>query len=95
MEYPGGFNRRKGSKTRILYSPSTHRVIARVSADLIGTIQLDKTFRAERVIYAAPVDMDEMADSWSNQDIDDWEERNIRAWADLTRSRTGQISADE
>lgn len=71
------------SHTKILYSPSTHRVIVPVINDLTGTIQLNKALRTHRTIYAAPISMKDMADSWTNQDIDDWEERDITFWTDL------------
>ena len=68
----------------VLYSPSTKRVIAPLNMGTIATFQLNEQWEATDIVHAAPVDLDTMAESFTNEEIADWMECEISEhWREL------------
>ena len=64
------------NKMRILYSPSTNRAIYYYGSYAVTSI-VDNDYKVEQNLRSAPIDLETMSESFSNQEIKDWEERWI------------------
>ena len=64
------------SRIRILYSPSTSRVIYYYNGFAVTSIVTDY-YQVVENLHSAPIDLETMRESFSNQEIKDWEERWI------------------
>ena len=69
-------NNKEQNKMKILYSPSTRRAIYYYGDYAITSI-VDDNYRVEQNLHSAPIDLETMSESFSNQSIKDWEERWI------------------
>ena len=72
----------RNKKLAVYYSPSTKRVCyqARDGMCVTGLIENNKM---SKLIHAAPVPVTTMIDSFTNQEIDDWEIKEIHTWSEL------------
>ena len=66
----------KTNKIRILYSPSTRRAIYYYNGFSV-TSEVDDEYKVVENIHSAPIDLETMSQSFSNESIKDWEERWI------------------
>ena len=70
--------------TDIMFSPSTMRVCTPFSAGVQATLQLNENFEADgKPLHTAPIDVETLSESFSNENITDWERRSIDSWTDL------------
>ena len=62
----------------ILFSPSSQRMVIEEN-NQSKTIQPNEDFSVGKIIFSAPTSKDVLAKSFSNRDIDDWEERQVES----------------
>ena len=68
----------------VMYSPSERKVCAQIGPGMCGTLVLNENYEADTdPIHAAPIDVRTLSESFTNEEITDWEEREIELWTDL------------